>query len=303
MIKLSIVILSWNTKDLLCACLDSIYSGPRPLPFETIVVDNGSHDGSAQAVKELFPEARVIENDRNEGYARGNNIGVRAARGEYILLLNSDTRVIGDAPEQLVAFLDDQRDYGAAGPQLLNPDGTIQRACMRFPTLTTAFFYGTLWERAFGPTRCIRRYYMEDFDHAHAKDVDQPPGACFMVPRRVFDAVGLLDESLFLFFNDVDLCVRLRANGHRIRFCADAQVVHYGGQSTRRYPLFVQEWTLNRLRYYRKHYGWRGAAMIKLVTWLRAIEEMIRIAFRHRGADRRTAWQGVTHVLALMMKE
>jgi GT2 family glycosyltransferase len=303
MLKLSIVILSWNTRDLLLQCLDSIYAGPRPLPFETIVVDNGSNDDSVAAVRERFPEVQLIENAQNEGYARGNNQGIRASRGEYVLLLNSDTRVVADAPEKLLAFLDEHREYGAAGPQLQNPDGSIQRACMRFPTVTTALFYGTLWERALGPTRVIRRYYMEDFDHAHSLDVDQPPGAACLLPRRVLDQVGLLDESLFLFFNDVDFCQRLRAAGYKIRFLADAHVIHHGGQSTRRYPLFVQEWTLNRLRYYRKHFGRRGAAAVKAMTCLRAGEEMVRILFRHRGAERKAAWQGVTQVLKLMMRE
>ncbi|MEW6741223.1 MAG: glycosyltransferase family 2 protein [Planctomycetota bacterium] len=303
MIKLSIVILSWNTRELLSRCLESLLAGPRSLPFEIIVVDNASTDGSAAMVREIFPEVRLVENERNEGYARGNNIGIRAARGEYVLLLNSDTEVIGPAPEVLVAFLSDHPEYAAASCQLVNPDGTIQRACKRFPTLGTALFYGTLWERLFGPTIVIRDYFMEDFDHRTSCDVDQPPGACCLVPRRLFDEVGLFDESLWLFYNDVDFCKRLRECGYKIRFIAEERIIHHEGASTAKYPAFIREWNLNRLRYYKKHFGRKGALLLLGMTWLRVLEERVRIWRRHRGADRQAALAGVAEIMCAMRRE
>ncbi|MFG0318497.1 MAG: glycosyltransferase family 2 protein, partial [Planctomycetota bacterium JB042] len=130
---LSIVVLSWNTEDLLRACLESLARIEPGLAIETIVVDNASSDGSAAMVRDRYPDVRLIVNDRNVGYAEGNNVGIRAARGRHLFLLNSDTEVAPDAPRRLVEHLDAHPACGAVGAKLLNPDGTVQRACMRFP--------------------------------------------------------------------------------------------------------------------------------------------------------------------------
>ena len=129
------------------------------------------------------------------------------------------------------------------------------------------------------------------------------PAACFMVPRRVFDEVGLFDESLWLFYNDVDLCRRIHYCGYKIRYLAEEYVYHHEGASTSKFRGFILQWNVNRMRYYKKHYGRRGAWVIFLMTGLRAFEERMRIFFRHRGADRRAAWQGVSEVMRHLRKE
>jgi len=129
---LSVVILSWNTKDLLEACLGSIFSKEWNLDIEVIVVDNASEDGSSQMAATKFPEVMLIQNKKNEGYARGNNIGIRSCKGDHILLLNSDTEVRDGSFDKMVLFLEDNPEYGACGGQLINPDGSLQTACMRF---------------------------------------------------------------------------------------------------------------------------------------------------------------------------
>jgi GT2 family glycosyltransferase len=273
---LSVVILSWNTKDLLRACLTSIHEGPGGIDTEVIVVDNCSEDGSPEMVASDFPSVRLIRNERNEGYAKGNNIGIRASRGEYILLLNSDTEVRGNALEKMVTFLKDHPEYGACGAQLFNPDGTVQRACMRFPTLKVVFFFDIFVERLFPENRVVRNYFMKDFDHTRSMDVDQPPGACFMVTKEVVDRVGILDEELWLFYNDVDWCKRIWKGGYKIRFLEGACVMHHVGGSTRNYGNFGLEWHRNRVRYYRKHCGLLGAAAAKLAAVIKGMEEVIR---------------------------
>ncbi|MBI3819637.1 MAG: glycosyltransferase family 2 protein [Planctomycetes bacterium] len=270
---LSIVILSWNTRELLLKCLAAVEGAHAPPSRETIVVDNASRDGSADAVAERFPNVRLIRNLKNEGYARGNNIGIRASAGRNVLLLNSDTEAAPRAFRALVNFLDAHPEYGAAAARLWNRDGTIQRACMRFPTLFTALFYDARPGRWWPNNYFLRRHFCRDFDHIDSRDVQQPPGAALCLRRDALEKVGLLDEELFLFFNDVELCQRMRAAGFRIRYLADANIIHHGGASTSLYPAFAAELFRNKIAYYRKRYGSLGESLMRSVTRWRAREE------------------------------
>ncbi|MFH0945704.1 MAG: glycosyltransferase family 2 protein [Planctomycetota bacterium] len=270
--RVSTVVLSWNTEELLRSCLLSLRAMPDADRRELIVVDNGSDDDSAGMVEREFPEARLIRTGRNLGYAEGNNVGIRAARGRYVLLLNSDTEVEPDSISRLADFLDRNPEYGAVGAQLLSPDGSIQQACMRFPTLAVAIGFDTWFGKwSFLETR-IDHYFYADFDHTHSEDVDQPPGTALMVPRKVYDKVGLLDPDLFLFYNDVDLCRRIRKSGYRIRYLADARILHHGGASTSRYGSFAAEWHKNRARYYLRSHGRFGFWLAKVMSAWRAWE-------------------------------
>lgn len=286
MTKLSIVILSWNTKALLGACLESIYAtsasrdsaslGDSMGGYEVIVVDNASEDGSADMAASEFPNAIVVRNANNEGYARGNNIGMEHAKGRYILMLNSDTELKDGALEEMISFLDAHPEYGACGAQLQNPDGTLQHACMRFPTIEAPLWYDTILERMWPKNPVARRYFMRDFDHAHSCDIEQPPGACFMVRRELVDAIGMLDEELFLFYNDVDFCKRIWDAGHKIRYIAEAKVLHHGGASTSKYKEFGLELHRNRVLYYRKYFGMAGAFTTKFSVLLIWVELLVR---------------------------
>lgn len=280
--ELSIVILSWNTRELLRACLDSLLGREHGVALEVIVVDNGSRDGSADLVASGFPRARLVRNGINEGYARANNQGLRLARAPFLMVLNSDTEMRPGTLRVLVDFLRRFPEYGAVAPRLVNPDGSVQRACMRFPTLAAGFWFDSPLERRFGRARCVRRYFMDDFDHLGDADVDQPPGACFAMRREVFERTGGFDERFFLFFNDVDLCRSIRDLGWRIRYLARVTVMHHGGRSTAQYPDFTGEWIVNRVRYYRKRHGRIGAWVLKAWVVMRAIEEAAKA---RRGAD------------------
>jgi len=285
---LSVVVVSWNTRDHLERCLRALVEDATPLAREVLVVDNASSDGSGDLVRREFPSVRLFAEARNTGYAAGNNRGIRASEGAFVCLLNSDASVRPGALDRLVAFLRENPGYAAAAPKLLHPDGSLQRACMRFPRLSTALFFDTVLDRLFPRNRVVARYFLRDFDHLRASDVDQPPASCLVLRRAALDAVGLFDEDLFLFFNDVDLCLRLWRAGWRIRYLPDAEVVHVGGASTSRYDRFVVEWHRNRLAYYRKHYGPLGAGLLRLVIAARAIEESFRIRRRvPPGAGRR----------------
>jgi GT2 family glycosyltransferase len=271
--ELSIVVLSWNTLELTRKCLESVRQRERELSFEVIVVDNASHDGSAGMVARDFPSVRLLRNERNEGYARGNNQGIALATAPLVLLLNSDTEVRPGVLAELTGFLRASPGYGAVAPRLVHPDGRVQRSCMRFPDLRVGLLYDSWFERRYGRGAHMKRYFMEDFDHLHDADVDQPPGACLLVRRDLLARIGGFDESLFLFFNDVELCRAIVDAGFKIRYLAAPEVLHHVGKSTAQFKDFIAEWGTNRVRYYRKRHGLLGVAMIKFAFLLRAAEE------------------------------
>lgn len=273
----SVVVLSWNTRELLRACLEAVRLGGDGLDVETIVVDNASADGSADMVARDFPEAVLIRNSENRGYARGVNQGIARASGTRICLLGSDTRVSPDCLPRMAAFLDGHPRAGAVAPRLLDPDGTLQRACMRLPDLTTVLFWDTPLQRLFPRSRELVRYQMLDWDHRGTREVEQPPGTCFMVRRRVVERVGPMDEALWLFFNDVDWCLRIRRAGWTIWYLDEATVIHHLGGSTRNYADFAPEWHRNRIRYYRKHHHLPGSFLARLAAAYVALRQCARI--------------------------
>lgn len=286
---LSVVVLSWNTRALTLACLEALYRETPRHAREVVVVDNGSADGSADAVAQRFPAVRLVRNPDNRLYAAGNNQGAHAASGEFLCLLNSDTEVAPGAMDTMVDFLRANPGHGAVAPMLVDPDGTVQRACQEFPTLMSALCFDSIFGK-FPPGRWVEdRYLMRSFDHTTSRDVAQPPGACFMMRREEFLALGGFDEELSLFYNDVDLCKQLWARGRRIRYLVDAKVMHHRGASTRSFARFLVVWHRNRISYYRKNHGWVAGPWMRFVIRLRVWEEWVRIGFRHRDPAARAA--------------
>ena len=272
--ELSIVVLSWNTRELTKRCLHSLRSDGTALTREVIVVDNGSRDGSADMVERDFPEVILIRNTENRLYAAGNNQGAWRATGEWLCLLNSDTEVKPGALDRCVEFLREHSDYGIVAPQLLNFDGTPQRAVMRFPTLLTPLLDSTRLGTFFPGKQLADRQRMSDFDHAHSLDVDQPPAAVWVLSRKEYGELNGLDETLSLFFNDVDFCMRLRQRGRRIRFLAEAGVFHHQGASTRSLADRNRNslWYRNRQTFYTKHWGRIGRGWLRFVLRLWALQ-------------------------------
>ncbi len=279
---LSVVVLSWNTAALTLACLRALYAETPRHAREVIVVDNGSHDGSADAIAAQFPQVRLLRNADNRLYAAGNNQGVAIATGEFVCTLNSDTEVRPGALDALVDFLRAHPGHAAVAPKLCDPDGSVQRACQRFPTLASALCFDSWWGTWWPGSRVQARYLMRDFDHLTSRDVEQPPGACFVMRRDEWQACGGFDEELALFYNDVDLCRRLWRRGRRIHYLASAEVMHHRGASTRNFARMLVLWHKNRLAYYRKHHGWFGALWVRVCVRLRIWEEWWRIGRRNR---------------------
>ncbi len=265
---LSIVIVSWNVRELLRDCLASIDANRAGLALDVIVVDGASHDGSADMVREAFPWVRLVACDENVGFPRGNNIGMEMALGRDVLLLNPDTVVLDDALAKMVTFLNANPDVGAVGCQLLYPDGRIQSSRRRFPSVMTGLFEST-WLQPLAPKRVLADYYVEDLADDETGDVDWVMGACIMVPHRVLDEVGGMDEDYFMYSEELDWCRRIRDAGYRVVYLPTAQVVHVEGASseqavTARHVNFQRA----KLRYFRKYHGRDAAFFLRVVLLL-----------------------------------
>jgi len=253
--KFSLVIVSWNVKEDLVRCLRSIEENPPNEQFEIIVVDNASADGSLDAVRGNFPHVNVIANKENRGFAAANNQGTEKSQGKYLLFLNPDTIVHPGSLDILIKFMDYNKDVGACGPKLLNCDGTIQRSVRRFPTFRAALYQHTI----FRPLAIFRgqyhKYMMKDFAYDCQKEVCQLMGAALLTRRSVINQVGNMDERFFIYYEEVDLCYRIKQAGWRIVFMPEAVVTHIGGQSTGQTPVRKRMMMLTSLlHYFRKHH-------------------------------------------------
>jgi hypothetical protein len=260
MVDLSVVIVSWNVRELLRRCLQSILTskprrGGAGIRVEVIVVDNASTDGSPAMVRREFPEVRLIANSENRGFTAANNQGLAVARGRYWMLLNPDTEVLDDALAVLVAFADAHPDVGVVGPQLLNPDGSVQSSRRRFPTLATAFFEST-WLEPYAPRGVIARYRVLDQPDDRTLDVDWVMGAALMARREAAEQVGPLDEGYFMYAEEMDWCRRIRAAGWRAVYLPEAKVVHHVGKSSEQVvPARHIYFQSSKVYYFRKHHG------------------------------------------------
>lgn len=231
----SICIVNWNTKDLLQKCLLSIQQITSGIEFEVILVDNGSSDGSADMVRRTFPKCRLIESRENLGFVRGNNLAVKHARGENVLFLNPDTELLTNAVRGMHAYLCENQDTGAVGCRINNSDGSIQYTCAcTYPTPFNELSSLFLMNRVFPKSSFFSSREMSYWDHQDSRDVDCLSGACMMVRNDVLRSVGLFDEKIFMYAEDVDLCYRTRKSGWRIHYLAEESIVHYEGSSSRK---------------------------------------------------------------------
>lgn len=252
---LTIGIVSYNNKELVRKCISSIYDSQPEISYEIILVDNNSADGTVQDIKKEFSEVKIIENATNLGFAAANNRAISESKSRYFLMLNPDTVVLKDSLDNLVRFMDSHPEAGAAGPKLLNEDGTTQHSCKKFLDLKTAFFIDTLAGLLF--PNFEKRYRMNDFNYGKTAEVDQPMGACLLVRRETINKVGLLDERFFFFFEEVDWCYRIKKSGWKIFFVHNSEVFHYKGQGYKDENVSerIFLWHKGKYKFIEKHYG------------------------------------------------
>ncbi len=264
---LSIVIVTWNSEEFVGGCLESILRTPDEPCSEIIVVDNSSSDRTVSVVHRFLPRVRLTENKENVGYAQANNQGIEKSTGKYVLLLNPDTQIQGDALGLMLRFMEANPEVGALGPKLLNPDGSVQPSCREFPGFSTLIWEFSGASRVFPKSKVFGRWRMGYFAFDRRREVDQPMGSCLMLRGEMLKQVGLFDQTFSMFFNDVDLCYRIKNAGWEIFFFPEAHVVHHKGASTikaKRRMIWLSH--LAFYKFFRKHKkGWRNRLFLPLL--------------------------------------
>ncbi len=281
---LTIAIVSHNTKKLLLECLGSLSSSLDKTRSEVFVVDNASTDGSSEAVVEAYPWVKLINNPENIGFTRATNQALESAQGRYVALLNSDTQVDVDTFKALVGFLDSHPEAGAAGPRLVYTDGTPQPSIDAFPSLVSEFSHlyqikklipGTDSRRRMAsilkkvPSEAVAAYFRVYSDETTPSEVDALSGACLVVRRDVIDKTGLLDESFFMYMEDLDWCTRIRRAGFKVYYVPEVGVIHHVGQSgqadAEKKIETTYEFYRSRLYFFRKYRGWISVVLHRFI--------------------------------------
>jgi len=232
MIKLSIVIVNWNVRELLRGCLESLRKATKSIDFQIFVVDNASVDGSVEMVKSEFPEVKLIENKGNQWFPKANNQALKLVKGEYTLLINPDTVVNDDVLTGMIGFIDSHPEIGMVGPKILLPDGSIQYECAReLPTLSGAFFSLFYLKTLFPRHKIFSKEVFGGWDHKTSRIIPAISGACMLIRTALLKKIGFLDETIPMYFEDIDLCKRVNQAGAKVYYLADAEIIHYSGQS------------------------------------------------------------------------
>lgn len=234
--EISIIILNYKQRGLVKQCIKGIELVRPKYSYEIIVVDNNSQDGCIKMIQEDFTNVIARASEKNGGFAYGNNLGIRNARGRYILILNPDVAVVEGAIEKMFLFLETTPRAGIAAPRLIHPDGTIQYSARRFPKISTPIFRRTFLGKFSFAKKELNRYLMTNWDHNSQKRVEWIFGACMMIRKSALENVGLFDERFFLYFEDCDLCRRFWERGHEVWYLPQVELVHYhqrlSGQGT-----------------------------------------------------------------------
>jgi hypothetical protein len=282
MTDLTVVVVSWNVRDLLRRCLQSVLAAadrPEPgrLSVQIVVVDNSSRDGTPSMVAAEFPQVRLLANDQNRGFTAANNQGLAVAEGRYLMLLNPDAEVGADALTILIQTLEADPRAGAAGPRLCYPDGRLQPSRRRFPTLATALMESTIVQQWWPDNRVLRRYYMADLPEDETQQVDWLVGACLLVRRTVYEQVGGLDEGFFMYSEELDWCRRIKDAGWQILYVPAATVIHHEGKSSEQVvPARHIYFQSSKVRYFRKHHGRLAAEFLRLFLLATYVYQMGR---------------------------
>ncbi len=292
MVDLSVIVVSWNVRDLLRRCLHSLLQAPgfhleaepnvdTPPPpgrrLEIVVVDNGSSDGSPGTIRGEFPGVRLVANQENRGFTAANNQGLTLSRGRWLLLLNPDTELVGAALSTMVEYMVSHPHVGALGPQLRYPDGSLQSSRRRFPTFATALVESTVVQEWWPDNALLRRYYMADTPDDAIQPVDWVVGACLLVRHEVYQQVGGLDEGFFMYSEEMDWCRRIRSAGWDVVYLPTATVIHHEGKSSEQVaPVRHIHFQSSKVFYFRKHHGRLQAEALRWFLLATYVYQLLR---------------------------
>lgn len=286
MFDVSVVIVSWNTKDILQNCLKSVYEQSHNISFEVIVVDNASSDGSAEMIKKDFPQVILTENSKNCGFAAANNQGIAIAKGRYVLLLNSDTIVLDGAIEKILYFADTHPESAVVGCRVLNPDRTLQPTCFMFPSILNMFLSSTYLYKLFPKSRFFGRERMTWWNGNDVREVDVVRGCFMFVRQNAIQQVGSIDERFFMYAEETDWCYRFKKTSWKVMFTPAGEIIHFGGQSSRQMPAqMTLQLRGSILLFMKKHKSYitymLACLLVALFFFLRVPYWLVRAMFSH----------------------
>lgn len=291
--KLSIIIVNYKTYNLTKQTIDSVLAERVNFEYEIILVDNASQDGSIEQLQEDFKEyielgrLKVIINPDNVGFSKGNNVGIRITKGEYILLLNSDTYLGDQCLTRCMNYIEVHQDIGALGCKVVLPDGTLDHACKRgFPTPKASLYYLLKLHKLDAKKYGI--YDAHHLDEDEIGEVDCLMGAFMLMPRKAIDEVGMLDEDFFMYGEDIDLCYRIKQGGYKIMYYPEAMIIHYkGGSSKKRRTKVIYNFHNAMWIFYKKHYknvyNFGVTSLVWLGIWSKYVLEIGKNALKSSG--------------------
>ncbi|MBZ0201760.1 MAG: glycosyltransferase family 2 protein [Ignavibacteria bacterium] len=280
MIDISVIIITWNSENEIAACVDSLINNSPNLNIELIIIDNNSADNSFSIINKIsYSRIQTYRNPENLGYTKAVNQGIKYSKGKYILLLNPDTMLKEGCLAIMFLFLEENSDYGACAPLMLNPDSTVQLSVRCFPTYWTMFCEFTLLAYIFPKSQLFGKWKMKYFDYTKDADVSQPMAAAFMTGRQALEETGNMDERFEMFFNDVDMCKKIIDSGKKIRLLTSAAVVHEHGLSVHKDRVrMIKIWNKDCYKYFEKYHK-----NTLLLIWLKInliISGFVRTIFR-----------------------
>jgi GT2 family glycosyltransferase len=267
---IAVIIISFNVEKLLKECIESVYRETKNARFDIWVIDNHSRDDSVRMLKRDFPQIHLIENADNVGFTRANNQAIRQCRSDYVLLLNPDTLIQDGAIDRMVQFMDEHPDVGVSGCRVLNEDGSLQLACRRsIPSPSVAFFRLTGLSRLFPHSQRMAKYNLTYLDPAKSHEVDAVSGAFLLIRRQTMDQIGLLDETFWIYGEDIDWCIRAKKAGWQVMYYPDAHILHYKGVgcSTNSRKTSYEFYRAMYL-FYRKHFAKDHSPIVNLLVYM-----------------------------------
>lgn len=293
-IVFTFAIVNWNTSELLDACLASLCEQAAKYPSQILVADNGSVDDSVQMVARKYPNVVLCCNESNLGFAKGHECLFAISKGRYHVLVNSDVKLMPGCLDAVYKRMEEHPRIGILGPQILGEDFSIQPSCRRFPSLKRQFVEASGLNRIFPKFKWFSSYRMGDFDHRSAREVDQVMGSFFVIRRELFKRIGTLDNAFFMYYEEVDYCLRCSRAGYQVFFEPEARVWHKGGGSADKVKVLTIRRSMRSMRrYFEKHFGRWTHVPLLLILSLEAVTHSGHALF-----SRRSFW-GTTKAYAL----
>lgn len=266
---LSIIIVNWNTREITKKCLESIFKYTEGIKFEVIVIDNASEDDSVKTIRSEFPEVIIIQNNSNRGFATANNQGMEIAKGLYFLLLNSDTLIFNNALKKVVGFADSNPSAGLIGCRVLNADKSLQPTCFMYPGPINLLFSVFYLEKLFPKSKIFAREKMTWWNRDSIRNVEVITGCCILANQDAVNSVGTMDDAFFMYGEETDWCFRFKKAGWKILFYPDAEIIHLGGQSSKKAkPVMILQLRAGILQFIKKQYTYPNYFISKLLVSL-----------------------------------